>query len=124
MSQKSIPSKEDFARAKAAMKKNDQGLSEVRGQLLNQFGVRGVHELFVLFSPALSCFGVYVFYRLNSQIEEAELSGLAEEIKAAIFEALERVGRGPRESLNVKFEFDSHENVEKEYDGNYYDRLH
>ncbi len=124
MKQKNTPSKEDFARAKAVMKKNDQGLSEVRAKILNQFGDRGVHELFILFSPASNCFGVYVFYKINSQIEEAKLSGLAEEIKVNILEALERVGRGSREILNVNFEFDSHENVEKYYDGNYYDRLH
>ena len=123
MSDKNIPSKEDFVRAKAAMKKNDQGLSEVRNQILNQFASRGVHELFVLFSPATNCFGVYVFYSLIAQIKEGDRSGLAEEIKAAVLEALEKVGRGPRMCLNVSFEFDSHENVEKAYGGNYYDRL-
>lgn len=124
MNEKKIPSKEDFARAKAAMRKNDQGLSEVRSQILDQFGARGVHELFVLFSPAANCFGVYVFYNLSAQIEEARRSGLAEEIEVAVLDSLERAGRGPRSSLNVNFEFDSHENVEKNYEGNYYDRLH
>lgn len=123
MRDKNIPSKEDFARAKASMKKNDQGLSEVRNQILNHFASRGVHELFVLFSPATNCFGVYVFYRLVAQIEDGNQSGLAEEIKSAVLEMLETVGRGSRKSLNVSFEFDSHENVEKAYGGNYYDRL-
>ena len=60
MSKNNIPSEEDFARAKAAIKKNDRGLSEVRELILNQFGSRGVHELFVLFSPTTNCFGVFV----------------------------------------------------------------
>lgn len=124
MNKKNIPSAEDFARAKAAMRKNDQGLDEVRRQILNEFGARGMHELFVLFSPAANCFGVYVFFELNTQIDEAKQSGLSEEIEAAVLEALERVGRGKRSSLNVNFEFDSHESVERNFDGNYYDRLH
>lgn len=124
MNKKNIPSAEDFARAKAAVKKNDQGLDEVRSQVLNEFGSRGMRELFVLFSPAANLFGVYVFFDLNTQIEEAKRSGLSEEIEAAVLEALERVGRGQRSSLNVNFEFDSHENVERNFDGNYYDRLH
>lgn len=124
MSEKNIPSKEDFARAKAAMRKNDQGLADVRAQILSEFAARGVRELFVLFSPASNCFGVYVFFHLSTQIEEAERSGLAEQIKAAVLDALERVGRGHRSSLNVSFEFDSHENVERDYGGNYYERLH
>lgn len=123
MSKNNIPSEEDFARAKAAIKKNDRGLSEVRELILNQFGSRGVHELFVLFSPTTNCFGVFVFYRLIAQIEKGKQSGLAEEIVTAVFQALEKVGRGPRSSLNVVFEFDSHENVENAYGGNYYDRL-
>ncbi|MFZ5637840.1 MAG: hypothetical protein ACOY82_14760 [Pseudomonadota bacterium] len=123
MTEKNIPSNEDFARAKAAMKKRDQGLSEVRSQVLNQFEARGVHELFVFFSPASNCFGAYVFYDLNAQIDEAKRSGLSEEIETAVLDALERVGRGRRSDLSVNFEFDSHENVEKNYGGDYYDRL-
>lgn len=123
MSKNNVPSAEDFAHAKAAIKQNDRGLSEVRELILNQFGSRGVHEVFVFFSPTANCFGVYIFYRLISQIEQSKQSGLAEEIEAAVLETLEKVGRGPKASLNVRFEFDSHENIENLYGGNYYDRL-
>jgi len=124
MSDKNIPSKEDFARAKAAMRKNDQGLSKVRNQVLARFKSKGLHELFVLHSPRTKTFGAYVFYRLDREIEEAVKSGLAEDIKSAVFDELEKAGRGDKGSIHVDFEFDSHESVERDYEGNYYNRLH
>jgi len=123
VNKKNIPSEADFARAKAIMRHNDRGLSEVRSQILHQFGTRGVHELFVLFSPALNSFGTYVFFDFDSQIEDAKQSGLAEEINVAMLNALEKAGRGEISDLDVTYEFDSHENVVKNYGGNYFDRL-
>ncbi|MFC4526072.1 hypothetical protein ISN76_13215 [Dyella halodurans] len=124
MSDKNIPSKEDFARAKAAMGKNDQGLSEVRAQVLMRVKSKGLHELFVLYSPRSRTFGVYVFYRWDREIDEAAKSGLAEEIRSAVFDELEKAGRGDKGSIQVDFEFDSHESVERDYEGNYFNRLH
>jgi hypothetical protein len=49
---------------------------------------------------------------------------LADEVRDAVFDELEKVGRGDRGTIKVDFEFDSHENVEENFDGNYYNRLH
>lgn len=62
MSKNSVPSPEDFARAKAAMKKDDQGLADVRRQIMTRFGSRGVNQVFVLYSRATNSFGVFVFF--------------------------------------------------------------
>lgn len=118
------PSKEDFNRAKAVMRKNDQGLSEVRGRILDRFKDRGLHEMMVLYSPGTNSFGAYVFFSLEDQLVEAEVSGLAKEIERSVMSELERVGRGDQDSLTVNFEFDSHETVVREHDGNYYSRLY
>ena len=123
MSYNNIPSEEDFARAKTAMRKNDQGLSRVSEQILNRFKGSGVYEAFMFYSPAKDIFGAFVFYRWDRQIEEAERSGLACQIKEAVFEELENVGRGNRSMIKVEFEFDSHENVERNYKGDYFDRF-
>ncbi|WP_141738941.1 MULTISPECIES: hypothetical protein [Stenotrophomonas] len=123
MSKNSVPSPEDFARAKAAMKKADQGLADVRRQIVTRFGSRGVHQVFVLYSRATNSFGVFVFFQSNTQAASAQETGLASEIEGAALQALEEVGRGPKSSLDVRFEYDSHENVQIDFAGNYYNRL-
>ena len=123
MSKNRIPSKEDFARAKAAMRKDDQGLSEVREKVLARFKNKGVHEFIVLYSRKAESFGAYVFYDVDSQIDQSVKTGLSKEIEEAVFKELERVGRGSKEKIKVNFEYDSHENVIQNYEGDYYSRL-
>ncbi len=123
MTYNKIPSEEEFARAEALEEERDKGLSEVRDKLLEQFKDKGVHEVFMFFSPDTETFGAYVFYLTDKLIDEAKKSGLASQIEEAVYEELENVGRGDRNSLKLDVEFDSHENVENNYDGDYYDRL-
>ncbi len=124
MSKSNIPSDEEFARAKAAMRKQDHGLSQVRDRILKRFRERGVHEFFVLFSRPTSTFVAYVFYRCDEEIAKGDDSGFAAEIRDAVFEELAAAaGRGERDTLDVRFEFDSHENIERNFEGDYYNRL-
>ena len=121
---KNIPSEEDFARASAAMKKRSRGLSDVRERILAQFMPSGeVHEFFILDCSEHS-FRAYVFYPQDKDIQEAEMSGLEARIRDAVFNELDNVGRGDRSTVEVDFELDSHENVERSFEGNYYNRLH
>ena len=121
---KNIPSEEDFARASAAMKKRSRGLSDVRESILKQFKPSGeVHEFFILDCSEHS-FRAYVFYPKDEDVEDAKKSGLEVRIKEAVFSGLENVGRCERTSVTVDFELDSHENVERSLEGNYYNRLH
>jgi hypothetical protein len=123
VSKNKIPTEEEFARAKAAMRQNDRGLSEVCERMLNRYKDEGVHKVFVFLSPHHREFGVYVFYRLDRQIAESDASGLSARIQVAVIDELVAVGRGSREELAVTFQFDSHEGVEREYGGDYFDRL-
>ncbi len=121
---KNIPSEGDFARASAKMKQRSRGLSEVRERILHRFQRSGeLHEFFILDCSDRS-FRAYVFYLQEKDIKQAENSGLEARIKDAVFNELENVGRGDRQSVEVAFELDSHENVEREFEGNYYNRLH
>lgn len=123
MSNHSIPSDEDFARARAAMRRNDRGLGDVRERVLERFREFGVHEVFIFYSPGKDAFVAYTFYEVERQIADAERSGLGARIMDAVYEELEDVGRGSRDSLRVDFEFDSHESVERNYEGDYFLRL-
>jgi hypothetical protein len=105
------------------MKERDRGLSEVGAKVLELFRREGLHEAFLFFSPASETFFAKLFYRLNAQVSEARESGLSDRIKQSLLVELERVGRGSRDALKVNFEFDSHENVERQFEGDYYLRL-
>jgi len=118
-----IPSKDDFSRAKAAMRKNDQGLSQVRDEILAQFGNKGLHEFFIFYSLKSSEFGAYVFYCKNHDIEDAKKSGLSEDIKFSVLNELKKIRLFSMDTIKINFEFDSNENVEKNYIANYYNRL-
>lgn len=123
MSTNNIPTDEDFKRAEAADAERNRGLSDVSSHILRCFGGNDVHQVFMFYSPRIEAFGAFVFFRTNKQIEAAKKSGLCEQIKQAVIEELERVGRGTRDTMKVDFEFDSHENVEANFEGDYYLRL-
>lgn len=123
MKRKGIPSDADFARASAAMRKRSKGLSNVRDRIKIRFFNRKEFYEFFIIDCFENSFRAYVFYRLNSQILVAEKSGLSSEIINAVYEEIETVGRGDRKTIKVEFEFDSNENIEENYEGDYYMRL-
>jgi len=123
MNNKNIPSEEDFAKASTALKHRSRGLSQVREKILTRFqNSSELHEFFILDSSEQS-FRAYIFFHSERQIEEAEKSGLTLKIRNAVFNELEKAGRGDRSMIKVNFELDSHENIKRKYDGNYYNRL-
>ena len=123
MNKKNIPSAREFAMASASLRNHSRGLSEIRENILNYFkDEQFLHEFFI-WDCSDKSFVVYVFYHLNKQIQEAENNGLSTRIEEQVYEELDNAGRGKRESIRIKFEFDSHENVELNYGGDYYSRL-
>lgn len=123
MSNRNTTSKEDFLRAKAAMKRDNHGLSQVRESVLTKFSMVGLYEFMILYSRKTNAFGAYVFYEKANQILKANESGLSKEIERLVLDELERVGRGAKDRIKVSFDFDSHENVVQNYEGDYYSRL-
>lgn len=124
MSNKKIfPSKQDFDRAKAALRKIDSGLSDVRESVLRKFRSKGMHEFFLLYSEERKSFGGYIFLHYDKQVREMEGSSLSAEIQDVILAELEGAGRGSRSDIRLALEFDSHERVVREYDGDYFSRL-
>lgn len=118
-----IPSGEDFARASAVLARRSRGLSDVRTRILERFKPSGeVHEFFIL-DCSERTFRAYVFFPRERDIQEAEKSGLEARIRAAVMEELARVGRGTRSTADLAFELDSHENVERKFGGDYFNRL-
>lgn len=123
MSNNRIPTKEALARADAMMKQRHRGLSEVCDYLMMKYKRQGIHQVFLFYSPKTDGFYPKIFYNYDRQIQEDEASGLADAVKKDTLQALEAVGRGAQETLKVEFEFDSHENVVNNYEGDYFLRL-
>ena len=117
-----IPSDENFRRASEAIRKRSRGLSEIRDEILNKFRGSVIHEFFI-FDLSEKSFKAFVFYNTNKQLEESDNTEFAEELQETIFELLEKFGRGKREDIDLKLEFDSHENVNQLFGGDYFTRL-
>lgn len=95
----------------------------MRERILNFFQKSDdIYEFFIMDCSDKS-FRAYVFFRWNWQVQEARESGLSTRIVNTVYAELKSVGRGARSVIKVEFEFDSHENVGLNYEGDYFLRL-
>ena len=67
--------------------------------------------------------GVWIFYDRNKDLVERNENGLSDEIKSKFMGCLERNDYPFADFPNVIYVFDSHENVQENYKGNYFYRL-
>jgi len=98
-------------------------LDEVKERVLKRFAdssvVREIH-----FIPInAKQLEIYVFFNRDEDLIVCEKSGVANKIKDLFNEELERVNRGNSSGVIIRFEFDSHENVVRNFRGNYFLRL-
>lgn len=63
---------------------------------------------------------VYVFLMEDSDLANSEL---VQQIRGAVHEELDREGVGPQARAGLRFVLDSRENVAREYEGNYHNRM-
>jgi len=120
---KNIPGAAEFERASQLMADRARGLDQVRDDVLAQFQTSGqLFEFFILDQLDVD-FRAYVFFRHDGDIDSAHETGLATRIVDFVYTALERHGRGRRGDITVAFEFDSHEHVQRSFEGNYWLRL-
>src|SRR5690625_1085357 len=118
-----VPSNEDFERAARKMAERSRNLDKLREMFLQRFGSRyPLHEFCIMPQRDVD-FRAYVFFDKNNDVETSKESGLNEEIIDFVYESLEFLGRGRRGEVTVVFEFDSNENVEENFEGDYYLRL-
>ena len=68
-------------------------------------------------------FGVVVFFKTDADVAECEANGTSQEMRDFVYEKLEEFGKGKRVELDVQFEFDSWENVQKNFEGSYFLRM-
>ncbi len=119
-----IPSDEDFARAD----RNDAEQSKHLGTICDNFE-RHFRELYafqyvVLMYQRDVDFRAYVFFKTDDELQDARRKALLPKMVEFFYQELERYGRGARPSLVIDVEFDSDENVNRRFQGDYNARLH
>jgi len=64
-----------------------------------------------------------IFFQTVADLTDATRRGYPQQMIDFIYAELERYGRGAREDIQVHFEFDSDQNVQRVFGGDYRDRL-
>ena len=104
-----IPSEEDFARAKGKMRELEERFRQIREAVLDEFKDRApIHSIWLFPNVA------YVFYSTNSDIELCKSNGTSKALKEHIEREFQKMVSG-----SCEVNFDSHEHVLKQYNGNY-----
>jgi hypothetical protein len=114
----------DYEKMTILRKKQDAYMKQVQEELFldNSLCVDEIYRFFHLsqFGESLE---IYIFYKSNVLLQRNLENGITEKIKTLILEKLNQLGYFSEFSSNVLFEFDSDENVKKNYKGNYFLRL-
>lgn len=118
-----IPTDKEFERASRQMRERSRNLDEIRELFKKHFRNEcPLYEFYII--PQLDVnFRSYVFFEKNSDIEKCRGEGIFQQIEDFVYEKLETLGRGNRQETTVAFEYDSNENVEANYEGDYFFRM-
>jgi len=118
-----IPTEEDFARAKRLDAQRNRHLDRVSENVKQRFVHRcPLHNLYLFLDSEVD-FRTYVFFKTDADISQCKANGMATAIEDAVYEELEWYGRGKRGECVVAFEYDSDENVQRNFEGDYLFRL-
>lgn len=111
-----------------------RGFDEVTARVKSRFGRSWIrrscplHDFWIFNArdkgSGKPAFDVIIFYRSDADIEASAENGVSSEIEDFVYAELDRLGRGCRDQIDVEFEYDSDENVKKNFGGSYFARLH
>jgi hypothetical protein len=110
-------------RASDLMKQRMRNLGELHSEFVSIFSK---DSLFDFMEPSCSKSGRFyfiIFFKTDGDIPKAKDSGLQLEMENCLYDLLEKYDRGNRNEITVSFEYDSLENVQKNYEGSYFLRL-
>ena len=101
---RSIPTEADFARAKAAMRERDRGLSTVSRNVLTRFRelCPNCYGFYVLWQGDPD-FRAYFFTEGRGAVDEFAASKHYLDLQELVYAELAAVGRGSRSEITVEF---------------------
>jgi len=120
-----IPSNEAFARAKSRMRERDRNMDHVNEafrECFKEICPNMAHNSQVMAEDDFS-FRAYIFFKKVKDVQVCEKSGVSSQLQQFVYDELERQGRGIKDSILVTFEFDSDENIQANFEGDYYLRM-
>jgi hypothetical protein len=117
------PSKEALAQAKAKIRENSLGVSQISIALHQRLQDHIPLWHIGFMSQGSDKFEAYFFFETNDELEASKTNGKREEIERVTWEEIERAGRGKPPETKVTFVYDSDENVIENYEGDYQNRL-
>lgn len=83
-----------------------------------------VHIFAIHFVPMFDfSLEVYIFYENDNDILKNQTNGITDSVKKTFLKAISDMGYMQHFGDSITFIFDSHENVVKNYEGNYFLRL-
>ena len=123
MNHDNIPSDDDFAKAKRLAKERSRNLDAVNKSVMLHFKDKCPLHYFILIPQRNNEFWAGVFYISDDDISICEKNGVSDQIQRFVYAELEQQGRGKREEIEIAFEFDSDENVNRNFEGDYFLRL-
>ncbi|MFO0942792.1 MAG: hypothetical protein U0930_18795 [Pirellulales bacterium] len=118
-----IPSDEAFARAERMMAEDFRGLADVSNVINSRCKEFPWFKRFYIIPQGDNGFRAYFFFRKDTDLIACKADGTTTAIEESVYEGLEQVGRGKRGEIVVAFEWDSDENVQRVFDGDYFRRL-
>jgi len=117
-----IPSDEDFERASANMAELARLDAAIKDRVLSVFGSVDSFRDFWIFSAGPR-YDAYVFLQRDSDLRQQNAQKLRNQVIETVLECLEAHGKGPRDAISLRVELDSHERVQREFNGDYYKRF-
>lgn len=120
-----IPSAAEFEEAKRRAREIDKNVNAIRDSVQDYFRSicpNSSHSLYLI-AEETERFRVYVFFEMDSDIQNGADSGAVEKILAFTYGELEKYGRRTKEDVVVEIEVDSDENVTRSFEGDYFLRL-
>jgi hypothetical protein len=113
-----------FERAVEERASDFDGLDEVSAAFTARFSALCPLDYFSIM-PGLGArtFQAYVFLKSHADVLACERTGLDTKMMDAVKDLVGQHRGGDREKFTIEFEFDSWENVERNYEGNYFLRL-
>ena len=117
----------DFELRRARANNKDEArmrhLGDIGGQFVARFREVSPLDHFELLPQIDVNFRAYIFFKKNRNIAECEANGTSQDMRDFVYDKLEEFGRGKRNETKIVFEFDSFENVQENFEGNYFLRM-
>ena len=111
-----------WARAVERDRQNNRYLSDIEADFRTVFRAQAPFESIFLGGTDRGI-GATIFFEKDADIPECEHNGTSQAMRDFIYQRLAHYGRAVAPG-SVEFEFDSDENVQRNFEGNYFLRMH